>query len=608
MAKNYTPEEVAAAEIVKTSVAGNIPYGATDLGRTQLAIDLGLGSVSSSTERYELLVRAKQQARINAYQDSLVGPQLTEMDASFNNLIGSNNGIARTNQATIDKLNAENQQRQNNLTRLQEIKEQERITDREVAILNAQINGNRLQQESAQNDLNKANKEYTDTQEAIKSRIRKEKDAEEYYENLKAKMGPITNNYGFTDEEWASKSDMYKRGVRQWAHDQAIASKMYLNEEVNAWTKYISDGNTDLVDTVFGQHYKYKAFFQSVQDARNAQYFQMAEGEINAITGARGFINPAPATSLNDMEKRFVERASNSYSGCDIIPSITVGGKTFVIGNLSGISYSVHRDKVPVRTLGRTYAKSYVSGGATIAGTLIFTVFDTHVLDEVRREVVTEVQAAGGQSSPLTQQLPPFDVTIFFQNEYGHASYMRIYGIEVTDEAQTHTINDIYTENQMQYIARDIDLMCRVEDNMFTPQALAGGNTTIFTQYNLATPAYRLQHKNDNDKQIGVLQTDTARIGNEINNLTTKIAELEKTTPQTAEIINTTKRYNVQLEALQNQLVGKSDAIKNLQLANEQLISSQSEVDDESVNLGSNFSARRDDPYALSRGRPLTAR
>jgi hypothetical protein len=446
------------------------------------------------------------------------------------------------------------------------------------------------------------------SQERAKERADARKEAEKDKSKLAAniKEHQSTAFYGFSEDEWTGFSETYRRGVRDWAREQSANQS---NSEVVtlAWTRYISDGNSSLLDKLLGPQFKYKSFFQSVQDARNIEHFQAAETEINAVTGARGFIHPTKAESLRDMESRFVKRAANSYSGCDITPSITVGGKTFVIGNLSAISYSVHRDKVPVRTLGRTYAKSYVSGGATIAGTLVFTVFDTHVLDAVRREVVTEVQAVRGQSSPLTQQLPPFDVTIFFQNEYGHSSYMRIYGLEITDEAQTHNINDIYTENVMQYVARDIDLMCKVDDVMFTPQALAGGNTTMFTQFNLATPAYRLQHKNDNDKQISVLQQDAARIGNEIRVLTTKISELAKP-PESPEKINTANAYKVQLTALQNQLAGKSDAIINLQADNEKLTSSQSEVDDASVNLGSNFSAGRDDPYALSRGRPLSVR
>ena len=404
-----------------------------------------------------------------------------------------------------------------------------------------------------------------------------------------------TRFYGFSEDEWLGFSEFYRIGVRKAAWEN---TKSPSKAQTQAYTALISSNNTAVYDQMFGD-YKYKSFFQNIKDVVNRDNFQAAEGEINAITGARGYIQPGTTTSLPELQGK-LRRENNSYSGCDITPSITIGGKTFVIGNLSAISYSVHRDKVPVRTLGRTYPKSYVSGGATIAGTLIFTVFDTHVLDEVRREIVTEVQAAGGQSSPLTQQLPPFDVTIFFQNEYGHSSYMRIYGIEITDESQTHTINDIYTENQMQYVARDIDLMCRVHDE-WTPSQLSFDNSTLFSQQRLATPAYRLQHIQVNEGKIGALRIDVARINNELNSILTKLDELGKTTPRTAEIINTETAYNIQWTTLEQQSISKSNEIKRLETENAAQTSNQTQIDDASVNLGSDSSANRDDPYAITR-------
>ena len=404
--------------------------------------------------------------------------------------------------------------------------------------------------------------------------------------------------HGFTENEWLGFSETYRRGVRDWAHEQASVS--ITAHEAQAWTDYISGVDSPAVlDAIFGRSYKYKAFFQNVRDAGNRDHFQVAENERNAITGAKGYIDPGSIANLSDLQTKLV-RDSNSYSGCDITASLTIGGKTFVLGNLSTITYSIHRDKVPVRTLGRTYAKSYVSGAATIAGTLIFTVFDTHVLDAVRQEVVSEVQAARGQSSPLTQQLPPFDVTIFYRNEYGHASYMRIYGIEITDEAQGHSINDIYTENQMQYVARDIDLMCKV-GSQFTPQALAAGNNTMFTQRNLSTPAFKLQHLQYNENRIGELQIDLARMNNEINVLGSRLAELAKSTPS-AEVTNLTAAYTIQKANLTSEAAKKLSEITNLQKDNSKLTSSESDIDEAAVRYGSNFSSGRDDPYALSRG------
>lgn len=406
---------------------------------------------------------------------------------------------------------------------------------------------------------------------------------------------PPTPYYGFTPAEWNSFNSVYKSGVRQWAYDQA--GQFITPAESQAWTSYITNGDGQAVDNTFGPEYKYKSFFQNTKDLSNMQNFQAAENSYNAVNGTRGYVKPGTIDSLSALQTQ-LKIGNNSYSGCDITPSITVGGKTWVIGNLSALSYSVHRDKVPVRTLGRSYVKSYVSGGVTIAGTLIFTVFDTHVLDDIRTYMVTEVEAAGGQSSPLTQQLPPFDVTIFFRNEYGHASYMRIYGIEITDESQTHSINDIYTENQMQYVARDIDLMTSDRSSK-TPQYLGGGNVPSFSQFNMATPAYRLNTIQANAGQIGQLQASNASITSQLKVLEDKESSLEAS-DQTAENINLSAAYQIQYDALEKQYAANKAQITALQ-AQVASPATESQVGDPTSVYGSTTSDGRDNPYSMTR-------
>jgi len=159
-------------------------------------------------------------------------------------------------------------------------------------------------------------------------------------------------------------------------------------------------------------------------------------------------------------------KTNTSYSGCDINAVINLNGKLLQIGNLSTLSYSIHREKQPVRTLGRIYPKGYVRGPLTIAGTLIFTVFDQHVLAELRDIFDYEHNIPDLQKSLLPHQFPPFDVVVTYTNEYGHESYLRIYGIEIVDEGQNHSVNDMVSENMMQYIAKDIDLMLKNEDTL----------------------------------------------------------------------------------------------------------------------------------------------
>jgi hypothetical protein len=161
----------------------------------------------------------------------------------------------------------------------------------------------------------------------------------------------------------------------------------------------------------------------------------------------------------------------SSFSGTDIVATITPpGGKPVVFGELQTISYSIHREKFPVRTLGSINPKGFTYGGRTIAGTLIFTVFDRHII----KQAVKEMFQPGTNDNPydidameyedmlqrmVTDEMPPFDVTITFKNEYGQSSSMSILGVTIVDEGQVMSIEDMLTENTMSYMAMDIDLM-----------------------------------------------------------------------------------------------------------------------------------------------------
>ena len=56
-------------------------------------------------------------------------------------------------------------------------------------------------------------------------------------------------------------------------------------------------------------------------------------------------------------------------------------------------------------------------------------------------------------------EIPPFDITITFANEYGNASTMTIYGVEITNEGMGLSVDDITTEKAMSFVARSIDDM-----------------------------------------------------------------------------------------------------------------------------------------------------
>jgi hypothetical protein len=152
----------------------------------------------------------------------------------------------------------------------------------------------------------------------------------------------------------------------------------------------------------------------------------------------------------------------NSFSGADIVATIDIPGESGpkVIGELQTITYSIHREKSPVRALGFANAKGFTFGSRTIAGTLIFTVFNKHIMDRFRNNIMQNGQKDWRtMGNFVTDELPPFNVTITFMNEFGYVARMAIYGVTIIDEGQTMSIDDMITENVMSYMARDIELM-----------------------------------------------------------------------------------------------------------------------------------------------------
>lgn len=115
-----------------------------------------------------------------------------------------------------------------------------------------------------------------------------------------------------------------------------------------------------------------------------------------------------------------------------------------------------------------------------IAGSLIFTVFDRHVLHSIMNaslyaakptdfrnpeETVLAIHEAGGiaagsnlgvqlRRAVYSDQVPPFDITLYGANEYGQIASMSIYGAEILNEGAGLSIDDIINETQMTFVAR----------------------------------------------------------------------------------------------------------------------------------------------------------
>jgi len=166
----------------------------------------------------------------------------------------------------------------------------------------------------------------------------------------------------------------------------------------------------------------------------------------------------------------------SSYSGCDIIPVIygldpsTKKHELFVLGDIQTLTYSIHRDKGAVRTLGRVKPKGFVRGSRTIGGSIIFTVFDRRALWDISKE-----RNDISKRVSIADELPGFDIILYFTNEFGQESSLVIYNVQIMDEGQSHSTEDVYIENTMGYIAGDIDLLEPVNYQMSSIASFISG-------------------------------------------------------------------------------------------------------------------------------------
>lgn len=163
----------------------------------------------------------------------------------------------------------------------------------------------------------------------------------------------------------------------------------------------------------------------------------------------------------------------NSFSGADIVAYIHIPPQDIVgediagpqsktepvvgiLGTLQTISYSTFRDVQPVRSLGRIYPVAYTRGPRTVAGTMVWTTLDQYVLAEaLKHSYITDYDP----TTILIDQIPPFNIIITFNNEYGDVATMGIYGIRMVNEGSTFSIDDLITEQTNTYVASDIDML-----------------------------------------------------------------------------------------------------------------------------------------------------
>ena len=260
-------------------------------------------------------------------------------------------------------------------------------------------------------------------------------------------------------------TDMWKYGDDDKTKAQIEAVNKKIKEAVNdAYTAYVEKYNTEKLKKTKAEEQAKKAAAITIDFD---PYIENG-GTIKAVS----YMDKAVANTIDKKTgKNVVQKkqqlsvyhaTNNAYSGCDIVCTVdfpTTTGKSVstTFGTLQTISYSIHQEKMPVRVLGNMNAKDWVFGPRTIAGSLVFAVLNKHWLVDLYDQLYENAEMKGWHF--ITDEIPPFNITISFANEYGFDSRMAIYGVRLINEGQTMSVNDLYIENTYQFVANDINYM-----------------------------------------------------------------------------------------------------------------------------------------------------
>lgn len=127
--------------------------------------------------------------------------------------------------------------------------------------------------------------------------------------------------------------------------------------------------------------------------------------------------------------------------------------KPILLGSLTSISYSIQRNKKPVISIGKTQVSGYTRGPKVISGKMEFTLINQNLISDL----TNKISALSNKNKISSDELPLFDVMIVSLNEYKYVTQMMIYGIDITNDSQIISINDIFIKNTIHFVATDLN-------------------------------------------------------------------------------------------------------------------------------------------------------
>lgn len=166
-----------------------------------------------------------------------------------------------------------------------------------------------------------------------------------------------------------------------------------------------------------------------------------------------------------------------TFTGMDALAFMMLPeAKPILLGSLTTLSHSVYREKKPVPLLGKINTGGYTRGMRSIAGTMVFTLMNQHLVEDIQ-EQIPYLKEHGKMKA---DELPFFDIMVICANEYGAASQMMLYGVEFFEDGQVVSVQDLYIENTFSFVCRDMDDFARI-DTVISKNSGTNNNGTAST-------------------------------------------------------------------------------------------------------------------------------
>jgi len=195
--------------------------------------------------------------------------------------------------------------------------------------------------------------------------------------------------------------------------------------------------------------------------------------------------------TVNDIPK--TSWMYHTFSGIDITAVASLNTTVSQLDGLTSFSWSLHAGNQAQRTIGKANPGARGSGSRTIAGSMVFAIADHHPLLDIIPSDMPGKNSLSVLQNPeqwrvlmLADQIPPFDVTLVLQNEYGFASIVSLYGVQIMDEGCVLGVDNLVTEMVFQYTAVCMDPIIQCETDAYgyiDPYGLLSGGYSKYFKH-----------------------------------------------------------------------------------------------------------------------------